>query len=90
MFFGAVKSTKNADIDKYKYSEYGIRFDRCGTFPVPSGGLGQDVIIFGVDMSSSIHADNKKKDILIFGEDPTQGLDDTTLTAKKGIQLILL
>ena len=34
-------------------------------------------------MSSSAHADNKKKDILILGEDPTQGLDGTTLTAEK-------
>ena len=34
-------------------------------------------------MSSSVHVDNKKKDILIFGEGPTQELDDTTLTAEK-------
>ena len=34
-------------------------------------------------MSSSLHVGNKKKDILILGEGPTQGLDDTTLTAEK-------
>ena len=34
-------------------------------------------------MSSSVHIDNKKKDILIFGKGPTRGLDDTTLTAEK-------
>ena len=34
-------------------------------------------------MSSSVHVDNKKKDILIFGEGPIQGLDGTTLTAEK-------
>ena len=33
-------------------------------------------------MSSSVHIDNKNKDILILGEGPTQGLDDTTLTAE--------
>ena len=33
-------------------------------------------------MSSSVHADNKKKDILILGEGPTQGLDGTKLTAE--------
>ena len=33
-------------------------------------------------MSSSVYIDNKNKDILIFGEGPTQGLDDTTLTAE--------
>ena len=33
-------------------------------------------------MSSSAHIVNKKKDILILGFGPTQGLDDTTLTAE--------
>ena len=33
-------------------------------------------------MSSSVHVDNKRKDILILGEGPTQGLDDRTLTAE--------
>ena len=33
-------------------------------------------------MSSFVHVDNKGKNILILGEGPTQGLDDTTLTAK--------
>ena len=33
-------------------------------------------------MSSSVHIDNKNKDILILGERPTQRLDDTTLTAE--------
>ena len=33
-------------------------------------------------MSSSAHIDNKVKYILILGEGPTQGLDDTTLTVE--------
>ena len=33
-------------------------------------------------MISSLHVNNKEKDILILGEEPTQGLDDTTLTAE--------
>ena len=41
----------------------------------------KNVIIFGADMSSSVHVDNNKKYILIFSEGPTQGLDDTILTA---------
>ena len=28
-----------------------------------------------------MHIDNKKKDILVLGEGPTQGLDNTTITA---------
>ena len=33
-------------------------------------------------MSSSVHIENKNKDISIFDEGPTQGLDDTTLTVE--------
>ena len=42
--------------------------------------MGKNAIIFGVDMSSSVHIDNNKKDISILGEVPTQ--DDTTLRAE--------
>ena len=80
--FGAVTLTKNADIEKYKYSGYGIGFDRRLSFSFPSGGFGRNVLIFGTDMSSSIHIDNKKKYILVLGRGPTQGLD-STLTAEK-------
>ena len=62
--FGAVTLTKNGDINKYGYSGYGIGFDRKSSFSFPGGGFRQNVIIFGVDMSSSAHVDNKKKDIL--------------------------
>ena len=34
-------------------------------------------------MSSSVHVDNKGKDILILGKGPTQGLGEHSLTAKK-------
>ena len=40
----------------------------------------KNVIIFGADMSSSVHIDNKNKDILILDEEQTQGLYDTILT----------
>ena len=44
--------------------------------------MGKNFIIFGADLSSPVHINNKIKDILILGEGPTQGLDDTTLTAE--------
>ena len=69
--FGAVTLTKNVDIDKNKYSGYGIGFDRRSSFLFPSGGFGQNTLIFGVDMSSSAHIDNKKNDILVLGKGPT-------------------
>ena len=59
--FGAVTLTKNADIDKYGYSGYGIRFDRRGSVLFPDGGYGQNVLIFGVDTIFSAQIDNKKK-----------------------------
>ena len=82
--FGAVTLTNNVDIDKYGYSGYGIGFDRKSSFLLPGGGIGQNVIIFGVDMSSSVHVDNKKKDILITGKGPRQRLE-YELTAKKNV-----
>ena len=40
------------------------------------------MLIFGVDMSTSIHIDKKKKNILVLGRRPTQGLE-STLPAEK-------
>ena len=59
-----------------------IGFDEKGSFLDPSGGFGNNAIIFGIDMSSSVHVNNKKKEILILGEGP-QGVDNTLLTAEK-------
>ena len=42
-------------------------------------GWGKNVMIVGADMSSSVHINNKNKDILILGEGPIQGLNDTAL-----------
>ena len=58
-------------------------FDSKGTFSHPSGRVGQNAIIFGTDVSSSVHANNKTKGILIIGEGFTQGLNNTTLYAEK-------
>ena len=83
-FFGADTLTKNADIDKYKYSAYEIGFDRHGGFSSRGIGLGSNLIIFGEDMSSSTKIDNRKNDILILGKGPTQGLEHT-LSAEKNV-----
>ena len=81
--FGAVKLTKNADIEKYKYTGYGIGFDSKGTFLFPDGSFYQNVIIFGANMSSSVHANNKVNNILVLGKDFIQGISDTTIYAEK-------
>ena len=59
--FGAVKLTKNGDPDKYGYIGYGIGFDAHSQFLSSNGEWGKNVIIFGVDDSSSVHVDNRKK-----------------------------
>ena len=73
---------KNTDIDKY--CGYGIGFDTKGTLSIPSGGgTGRNVIIFGADMSYSVHIDKKGSNNLVLCEGPTQGLNGTTYTAEK-------
>ena len=74
--------TKNVNIERYGYSGYGIGFDRKGRFSFSGGEYCQNVLIFGVNISFSAHIDNKKKDTLVLGMGPTQGLEHT-LTAEK-------
>ena len=45
---------------------------------MPNGGIGKNVVIFIVDMSSSVHVDNKKG-ILILNTRSMQGLYNTML-----------
>ena len=55
----SVKQTKSTYPDKYKYSGYGIGFDSRSEFLFTDGSMRRNVIIFGADMSSSVHIDNK-------------------------------
>ena len=81
--FGVVRSVKNTDFDKYKYSGYDIGFNTHGSFSLSSdNGFGENVI-FGTGMSSSVHNDNNKKDILILSKCLADRVDDTTLTSAK-------
>ena len=58
-----------------------VEFGTRGEFSFTDGSYGKNVIIFGADMISFMHVDNKGRHILILGEGPTQGLDDTILAA---------
>ena len=80
--FGAVKLTKNAHIGKYKYSECGIGFDSKGSFSPASWGYGRNAITFRADMSSSAHANNKARSIVVLGKYFIQGINNTTIYAK--------
>ena len=81
--FGAVSLTKHVDIVQYKYSGYGIGFNRKGEFSFGSNGFGRNVIIFWAGMSSSVHANNRTKNILVLGKDSIQRLNNTTIYAEK-------
>ena len=50
-------------------------------FSAPDGSTGKSVNIFGFDMNSSVHIDNKKW-YVESSIGPTQGLDDTMLAAE--------
>ena len=80
--FGEVEITNNSDIEKYKYKGFGIGMDGRSRFSFGSS-TGQNIIIFGVDMSSTNHIDNRGKNILILGRGPTQGLIESSLTTEK-------
>ena len=88
--FGAVNLSRNADIDKHKYSGYDIGFDLGEIFLFPNGKLTQNLIISAAVISSSVHIVNKKKDNFVLSEGLRQVLEDTALTVEKSIQLILL
>ena len=75
--------TKNADTDKYKYQGHGIGLNLSGIFSHPDGRNGKNVIIFGVDMTNSKHANNKTKDALVLGHGLIQKIDYATIYAEK-------
>ena len=88
--FGAMKITKNTDSSKNNYKGYGLCFDEVGKFghTVKQGNFNRttnakSVIIFGVDMSSSIHATNRANNIYVMGKDFIQRVNDTTIYAEK-------
>ena len=89
--FGAMQITKNAtDNSKNNYKGYGICFDEGSQFghTISEGGRthitnGRNVLIFGADMSFSIHRTNKANHIYVMGDGLTQGIHDTTLYVEK-------
>ena len=62
------KSYNISSYPTYSVQIYGIGFDRKGEFSFGNGS-GKNVIIFGADMSSSVHANNETKNILVLCKD---------------------
>ena len=88
-FFGFAKLTKNDDLDKYKCSDFCIESDFRPEFSFRDGSVGKkNIVLFGANLRSSAYIDNEEKDILIFREGLTRGLDDTTLIAEAKHRII--
>ena len=78
------------DNDKNNYKGYGICFDERSEFgyTITEGGHAhttnaRNVLIFGADMSFSVHATNRANDMYLMGTGFTQGINDTTIYAEK-------
>ena len=85
--FGAMQITKDAtDNSKNNFKGYGICFDERSQFghTITEGGFthttnGRNVLMFGADMSFSVHATNRANHIYLMGDELTQGTNDTTI-----------
>ena len=85
-----MKVTKNTDSSKNNYEEYGLCFGEEGEFghTVKQGNFNRttnakNVIIFGVDTSSSVQATNRANNIYIIGKDFIQGISDTAIYVER-------
>ena len=72
---------KNNDKEKYAYSGYGKAFDEKGEWSF-GNDCAKNVIILGVDNSSSSYTDNLKNDSLILGEGPAVDINGSTRKKK--------
>ena len=87
--FGATDIIKNSDKETYLYSGYGIALN--GRVEWSFGNdCARNVVIFGVDNSSSPHTDNQKTEFLILDEGDTFGINGSFGDPEKDSVLILV
>ena len=73
--YGANSIVKNSDEEKYVYSGYRITLDSAGWWSLDNDTT-RNIMMFGVDNSSSSHSDSHKNNFLILREGPTFGIDE--------------
>ena len=85
-----MKITKNTDSSKNNHTGYGLCFYEGGEFGHTVRQCNFDrttnaknVIILGINMSSSIHGTNRANNIYVMGKDFIQGINYTTIYAEK-------
>ena len=86
---GTVKLVRNAVKKIFTYNGRGIAFEG-EVFWTFDNDSARNVVIFGVDNSSSSHTDIQKNKFLILGEGPTQGFNDSTSAAEKKNRVLTL
>ena len=72
---------------KYVYSRYGVTFDRAGLWSFDND-FARNVIIFGVENSSSSYSDSGKNNVLILGgEGPNYGINGRFRSPEKNFSI---
>ena len=79
---GKVKLVRNATKSKFIYNGQGKAFDGESSWSFDND-FAKNVVIFGVDNSSSSHTYNRKNNFLVLGDRPTDCINDITGTAEK-------
>ena len=80
---------KNSDKEMQLYRGYEIKFYSTDSWSFYNDTAG-NVIIFGIDNSSSSHADNGKDSFLVLGEYPIFELMEALVHQKKSFVLSLV
>ena len=78
--FGTLKLVRNAIKSKFTYNGRGIAFEGLRSFGTD---FASNVVIFGVDNSSSSHTNNKSYNFLVLGEEPTAGINGSIGAAER-------
>ena len=87
--FGATNVVKNNVKEKWIYRCNEIAFEGARSWSF-GNAFARNVVIFGVDNSSSSHADNHRNHFLVLGEGDTFGINGSFGVQKKGLLLILV
>ena len=87
--FGVFNTVKGNDNERYLYSGYGIAFDWKGSWSF-NDEFARNVIIFGVDNSSSSQTDSLKHDFVISGEGDNFKINGSLGAPEKNVMLILV
>ena len=88
--FVATNRVKNNEEENYAYSGYGIAFGWKGSWSFDNDST-RNIVIFGVDNSSSSHTNSQKKWFFSLSEGPTYAITGSLGSPeKKRLVLILV